>query len=83
MRDTESRDTLSGLSTGFYDLDAMTSGLQPGTLTIIGGRPSMGKTAFALNISRYVALECNLPVFIVSNADSKEQITSKTANYGR
>ncbi|HSD61656.1 MAG TPA: replicative DNA helicase, partial [Burkholderiales bacterium] len=47
---------VTGVPTGFVDLDRMTSGLQPGDLVIVAGRPSMGKTAFALNIAEHVAL---------------------------
>jgi replicative DNA helicase len=64
-----SRDNASdvtGIATGFSDLDSMTSGLQPGDLVIVAGRPSMGKTAFSVNIAEYVALEVNKPVAIFS-----------------
>ena len=54
--------TLPGIETQFYDLDAMTSGLQPSDLIIIAGRPSMGKTSFALNIAYNIAQQ-NLPNF--------------------
>ena len=49
------RATVTGVRTGFYDLDRMTSGLQPGDLIVLAARPSMGKTAFALNIAEHVA----------------------------
>jgi replicative DNA helicase len=52
--------------TGFADLDKMTSGLQPGDLIIVAGRPSMGKTAFSVNIGENVAIESGLPVAIFS-----------------
>ena len=55
-----------GIPTGFTDLDDKTSGLQPGDLVIVAGRPSMGKTAFALNIAEHVALDVKLPVAIFS-----------------
>jgi replicative DNA helicase len=64
-----SRDNASdvtGIATGFTDLDSMTSGLQPGDLIIVAGRPSMGKTAFSVNIAENVALEVNKPVAIFS-----------------
>ncbi len=48
---------ITGVPTGFNDLDQMTSGLQQGDLVIVAGRPSMGKTAFALNIAEHVAVE--------------------------
>ncbi len=78
----EHRDTLRGLDTGFRDLNAMTSGLRPGTLTIIGGRPSMGKTIFALNIVRHVALNNNCPALIMSYEESREQISQRLLVHG-
>ncbi len=57
---------VTGVSTGFVDLDRKTSGLQPGDLIIVAGRPSMGKTAFSVNIAEHVALEEKLPVAIFS-----------------
>jgi len=57
---------VTGIATGFTDLDRMTSGLQPGDLVIVAGRPSMGKTAFSINIAENVALESNKPVAIFS-----------------
>jgi replicative DNA helicase len=57
---------VTGTPTGFTDLDHMTSGLQPGDLVIIAGRPSMGKTALALNIAEHVGVETRLPVGVFS-----------------
>src|SRR5207244_986873 len=57
---------ITGVPTGFIDLDRMTAGLQPGDLVIIAGRPSMGKTALALNIAEHVAVDNGLPVAIFS-----------------
>lgn len=57
---------VTGVASGFTDLDSMTSGLQPGELIIVAGRPSMGKTAFAINIAEHVALEGGKPVAIFS-----------------
>lgn len=57
---------VTGVATGYTDLDRMTSGFQPGDLVIIAGRPSMGKTAFALNIGEHVALEVKKPVAVFS-----------------
>ena len=57
---------VTGVATGFVDLDERTSGFQPGDLIIVAGRPSMGKTAFALNIAEHVAIEGKLPVAIFS-----------------
>ncbi|MFA6015590.1 MAG: replicative DNA helicase [Gallionellaceae bacterium] len=63
-RDNDS--DVTGIATGFVDLDRMTSGLQPGDLVVVAGRPSMGKTAFSINIGENVALEGNKPVAIFS-----------------
>jgi len=57
---------VTGIPTGFSDLDSMTSGLQPGDLVIVAGRPSMGKTAFSLNMAENVALDSGLPVAVFS-----------------
>ena len=62
----ENQDDITGVSTGFADLDKMTSGLQPGDLIIVAGRPSMGKTAFSVNIGENVAIDSGLPVAIFS-----------------
>lgn len=57
---------VTGVPTGFSDLDRMTSGLQPGDLVIVAGRPSMGKTSFSMNIGEHVAIEQGLPVAVFS-----------------
>lgn len=57
---------ITGVPTGFIDLDRMTSGLQPGDLIIVAGRPSMGKTAFSINIGENVAIDSGLPVAVFS-----------------
>src|SRR5690606_36722004 len=57
---------VTGVPTGISDLDRMTSGLQPGDLVIVAGRPSMGKTSFSMNIGEYVAIEQGLPVAVFS-----------------
>ncbi len=57
---------VTGVPTGFYDLDRMTSGLQAGDLIVLAARPSMGKTAFAINIAEHVALKEGLPVAVFS-----------------
>jgi replicative DNA helicase len=57
---------VTGVPTGFADLDKMTSGLQPGDLVIVAGRPSMGKTSFSMNIGEHVAIEQGLPVAVFS-----------------
>jgi replicative DNA helicase len=57
---------VTGVRTGFYDMDKMTAGLQPGDLIVLAARPSMGKTAFALNIAENVAVNEGLPVVVFS-----------------
>jgi replicative DNA helicase len=68
---------VTGVATGFSDLDRMTSGLQPGDLVIVAGRPSMGKTAFAINIAEHVALELSKPVAIFSMEMSGVQLAMR------
>ncbi|MBC3932893.1 MULTISPECIES: replicative DNA helicase [Undibacterium] len=62
----DNQNDITGVPTGFVDLDKMTSGLQPGDLVIVAGRPSMGKTAFSLNIGENVAIDSGLPVAVFS-----------------
>jgi replicative DNA helicase len=62
----EDQSAITGLATGFNDLDEKTSGLQPGDLVVVAGRPSSGKTSFAMNIGENVAIEQNLPVAVFS-----------------
>ena len=62
----ENPNDITGVPTGFVDLDRMTSGLQPGELIIVAGRPSMGKTAFSVNIGEHVSTDSGLPVAIFS-----------------
>ena len=68
---------ITGVSTGFIDLDRMTSGLQPGDLIIVAARPSVGKTAFALNIGEHVAVHEKLPVAVFSMEMGAEQLTMR------
>ncbi len=68
------KELITGVATGFERIDDMTSGLQNSDLIIIAGRPSMGKTAFALNIAQYAALESQIPVAVFSLEMSKEQL---------
>ncbi len=70
----ERKEMVTGLPTGFVDLDERTSGLQPSDLIIVAGRPSMGKTAFCLNIAAYAAVEKKKSVAIFSLEMSKEQL---------
>lgn len=69
--------TITGLATGFADLDFMTSGLQPSDMVLIAARPSMGKTAFALNIAQHMAFRQNKTVAIFSLEMSKEQLINR------
>jgi replicative DNA helicase len=68
---------MTGVPTGFLDLDEMTSGFQPSDLIIIAARPSMGKTSFALNIAQYAAIREKVPVAIFSLEMSKEQLVQR------
>ncbi|MGQ9686643.1 MAG: replicative DNA helicase [Thiobacillaceae bacterium] len=68
---------VTGVPTGFTDLDAKTSGLQPGDLIIVAGRPSMGKTAFSLNIAENVALNARLPVAVFSMEMAASQLVMR------
>jgi replicative DNA helicase len=68
---------ITGIPTGYTDLDRMTSGLQPSDLIIVAGRPSMGKTAFALNVAEYVAIDFGLPVAVFSMEMSGEQVAMR------
>ncbi|WP_420477087.1 replicative DNA helicase [Noviherbaspirillum sp. ST9] len=62
----DNQNDITGVPTGFIDLDRMTSGLQPGDMIVVAGRPSMGKTAFSLNIGENVAIDSGLPVAVFS-----------------
>ena len=68
---------VTGLPTGFSDLDSMTSGFQGGDLVIVAGRPSMGKTAFSINIAENVALDTGLPVAIFSMEMASTQLAMR------
>ena len=65
---------ISGVETGFRDIDLMTSGLQQGDLIIVAARPSMGKTALAMDIAGHIAIKNKLPVAVFSIEMSKEQL---------
>jgi replicative DNA helicase len=73
----ENPSDITGTATGFHDLDKMTSGLQPGDMIVVAGRPSMGKTAFALNIAEYVGMELRKPVAIFSLEMSGPQLAMR------
>jgi replicative DNA helicase len=66
LHDRDNPSDITGIPTGYHDLDSKTSGLQPGDLLIVAGRPSMGKTSFALNMAEHVAIEVGLPVAVFS-----------------
>ena len=68
---------ITGIATGFNDLDQKTSGLQQGDLVIVAGRPSMGKTAFALNIAEHVAVNDRLPVAVFSMEMAGSQLAMR------
>ncbi|HEX7348521.1 MAG TPA: replicative DNA helicase [Rhodanobacteraceae bacterium] len=74
MQRYQNRGQLNGLTTGFKDLDELTSGLQRQDLVIVAGRPSMGKTAFALNIAEAVAMRAKQPVLVFSMEMSASQL---------
>ncbi|MDR3056196.1 MAG: replicative DNA helicase [Zoogloeaceae bacterium] len=82
--DRDNPDDITGVPTGFIDLDQKTSGLQPGDLIVVAGRPSMGKTAFALNIAENVAVHSGLPVGVFSMEMGGEQLAMRMlASCGR
>lgn len=68
------KELITGVPTGFIELDKMTAGFQPSDLIIIAGRPSMGKTAFALNIAQHAALHHGVPVAVFSLEMASEQL---------
>lgn len=75
---------MTGVSSGFSDLDKMTAGFQSGDLIIVAARPSMGKTTFAMNLCEYAALNENKPVLIFSLEMPSEQIMMRMlASLGR
>jgi replicative DNA helicase len=75
--ENQGSDGVTGVPTGFVDLDQMTSGLQPGDLIIVAGRPSMGKTAFSLNIAENVAINQGLPVAVFSMEMGASQLVMR------
>jgi replicative DNA helicase len=79
-----SSNPITGMATGFSDLDEKTAGLQKGDLIIVAGRPSMGKTAFALNIAAHVGVKEGKPVAIFSMEMSSEQLAMRLlGSHGR
>ena len=70
----EKKELVTGVLSGFKELDQKTAGFQPSDLIIVAGRPGMGKTAFCLNIAQYAAMEKRIPVAVFSLEMSKEQL---------
>jgi len=77
LYEQENPSEITGVPTGFVDLDRLTAGLQPGDMIVIAGRPSMGKTAFALNIAEHVGVDLGLPVAIFSLEMSGPQLAMR------
>ena len=73
----DKKEAITGIPSGFNDLDEITSGFQPGDLIIVGGRPGMGKTAFALNIAQHVGIAMKEPIAVFSLEMSKEQLAMR------
>jgi replicative DNA helicase len=73
----ENKGAITGISTGFRDLDKLTSGLHPSEMIVIAARPSMGKTALAMNIAEHAAIESKLPVAIFSLEMSAQQLVQR------
>jgi replicative DNA helicase len=73
----QSKNPITGISTGYHDFDEMTSGLQQSDLVIIAGRPSMGKTTYAMNIAEHVAIKNKLPVLVFSMEMPGESIVMR------
>ena len=76
-KSSKTQGNVTGIATGFLDLDYKTSGMQPSDLILVAARPSMGKTAFVLNIAQYVAFHSNLTTAIFSLEMSKEQLVNR------
>lgn len=76
-RASKTRETVTGIPTGFIDLDYKTSGFQPSDFILIAARPSMGKTAFVLNVADYVSVRREIPCMIFSLEMSKEQLVNR------
>ena len=74
---SKNKGAVTGIATGFLDLDFKTAGMQPSDLILIAARPSMGKTAFVLNIAQHVAFHSDKSVVIFSLEMSKEQLVNR------
>jgi replicative DNA helicase len=73
----DKKEHITGVASGFTDLDALTSGFQRSDLVVIAGRPSMGKTALALNVAAHAAIEGGIPVAVFSLEMGKEQLVQR------
>lgn len=73
----KNKGSVTGIPTGFFDLDYRTAGMQPSDLILVAARPSMGKTAFELNLAQYMAFKKNLTVALFSLEMSKEQLVNR------
>ena len=78
----EQKDPITGVPTGFDDLDIKTAGLQPSDLIIVAGRPSMGKTALAMNFAENAVIRHKIPVLVFSLEQPKEQLTTRMLSSG-
>ncbi len=73
----EKKERITGIPTGFTQLDRLTSGFQSSDLIIVAGRPSMGKTSFVMNIAQYAGIETNIPLMIFSLESAKDQLVER------
>ena len=74
---SKTKGNVTGVATGFLDLDYKTAGMQPADLILVAARPSMGKTALVLNIAQYVAFKSDLPLAVFSLEMSREQLVNR------
>ncbi|MFF1444145.1 replicative DNA helicase [Streptomyces sp. NPDC058295] len=70
-------ETLTGLGTGFEDLDYLTRGLEPGTLTVVASRPAMGRTTFLSDICRHNAIKNNIPTLVFTLEENRQSFTRR------
>lgn len=77
LYNSNSRDVVTGVPTGFTDLDRLTKGMHPGELIVVAGRPAMGKTTFAMNIAEHVALRAGMPIAVFSMEMPAEQLAMR------
>ncbi|NDV20377.1 hypothetical protein GO013_13250 [Pseudodesulfovibrio sp. JC047] len=77
----DTKSSVTGIQTHFYDLDCITAGLQESQLTVIAGRPSMGVTSFALNLGTRAAIKSDTPVLIFSPGETVENILTRMISF--